>query len=626
MKKSLGVLLIILCILLYSILFMNIIREIHLSRQFSHNLNQLVQPDEISLPTNSFMYDRLGALFEEVISEQNRRYISWEEIPFHVIHAFIATEDQYFFDHKGFDVSGITRSFIVNIKKDEIEQGGSTITQQLIRHLYLSNEKTVDRKLKEVLLAYQLEKKLTKQEILELYINAVFFHNGLYGIEAASQFYFSRPTSQLTLAEIAFLCAIPNNPSYYNPLKNFTHTVERQKWILHRMLDMKFITSTELEQAIQQPIQLKIGQPKHLFADYSTYVYHEFYELISIQEGYKEALLQAVNDEEKKVIQERLNQRVQELLHEQGVVIHTGLHPAVQEKAKQLLIQHVPQKKIEGAIAVIDHEKNQILALIGGKDVQRHGFNRVFQSYRQPGSSIKPLLVYGPYVEAYRPSIHSIVAAENICINNYCPKNYGGRQYRKVTLETAVKYSLNTTAVRLLRQIGPEKGFSYLEPFSFSKVTEQDYRLPAALGGFTYGMTPLELTNAYTTFAHQGQYLPARSITKVTDRRGNLLYEWKEQPIRVWSPPANETMRTLLSKVVKEGTAKTADFSSPYIGGKTGTTDQVKDLWFIGLTDRHTAGIWLGSDKPISLASVEKSHPHLRVWKDLMQYVSSELK
>ncbi len=608
----------ILCLLLYTTLLKNIFNELRISREFSHRIQEWVKPEAISLTTNSFIYDQNGTLFEEIIGEQNRRYLPWQEIPFNVIHAFIATEDQYFFDHKGFDVSGITRSFIVNLQRDGMEQGGSTITQQLIRHLYLSNEKTVDRKLKEILLAYQLENKLTKQEILELYINAVFFHNGVYGIEAASQFYFGRPSHQLTVSEAAFLGAIPNNPSYYNPLQHFENTVQRQKWILKKMLEMQFITAQQYEAAIQQPIQLQVRKPVHAYHDYTSYVYHEFKELISIQEGYKEKLNQLVGPE-KEQLQMELEHRVQQLLHKEGVMIHTALQPAIQEKAKQALIKHVPQSQIEGAIVVVDHQKNQILALVGGKNVERLGFNRAFQSFRQPGSTIKPLLVYAPYLEKNPVPISSLIRADNLCIGNYCPQNYGGRQYGKVSIEIALKYSLNTAAVRILGEISPETGFSYLQKFNFAKVTSEDHRLPAALGGFTHGISPLELTNAYTTFAHQGQYIPARSITKVTDRMGNLLYEWNQQPLTVWSPTTNEKMRQMLSKVIKEGTARTVDFPSSYLGGKTGTTDQVKDLWFVGLTSRYTAGIWLGSDRPASLARVERNQPHLRAWKELME-------
>ncbi|WP_134702395.1 transglycosylase domain-containing protein [Ammoniphilus sp. YIM 78166] len=618
MRKSLGFLVMIFCLLLYTTLLKNIADELRLSREFSQQLQEWVKPEGITLITNSFIYDQNGSLFEEIIGEQNRRYLPWQEIPFNVIHAFIATEDQHFFDHKGFDVSGITRSFIVNLQKDGMEQGGSTITQQLIRHLYLSHEKTVDRKLKEIILAYQLENKLTKQEILELYINAVFFHNGVYGIEAASQFYFGRPSHQLTVGEAAFLCAIPNNPSYYNPLQHYENTIQRQKWILKKMLEMQFITSEQYEAAVGQPIQLQVRKPIHAYHDYTSYVYHEFTELISIQEGYKARLLQLAGPE-KEQLQKELEQRVQQLLHEDGVMIHTALQPSIQERAKQVLIKHVPQAQIEGAIAVIDHQNHQIVALVGGKEVERFGFNRAFQSYRQPGSTIKPLLVYAPYLEKNQVPISSLIRADPLCIGNYCPQNYGGRQYGKVSIEMALKYSLNTAAVRVFREMGPETGFSFLQSFNFAKVTSKDHRLPAALGGFTHGMSPLELTNAYTTFAHQGQYLPARAITKVTDRMGNLLYEWKQQPVTVWSPSTNEKMRDMLSKIVKEGTARTVDFPSSYLGGKTGTTDQVKDLWFIGLTPRYTAGIWLGSDRPTSLARVERNQPHLRAWKELMQ-------
>lgn len=617
MKQTLGFLSIIFLLLLYSLLSMNLVKEVNTSRSLTNEWNLLIQPEDIQLPTNSYFYDATGQLFEEVIGEQNRRYLPYKDIPKPFINAFIATEDQYFFDHKGFDLSGMIRSFVVNLKQNEIEQGGSTITQQLIRNLYLSNEKTVSRKLKEVLLAYQLEKKLSKEQIVELYVNAIYFQHGIYGIEAASQFYFQRPASSLTLGEIAFLSAIPNNPTYYDPLQHFDHTKQRQQWVLKRLWDTRQIEQKQFQAAIQQPIQLRVRQPVHLFPDYATYVYHEFTELVAEQEGFRKQLVQA-SEQEKKAIQEKLENRVYELLYQKGIKIHTALNPTIQKKAHQALLRHVPQKDIEGAITIINHQQQRLLALVGGKEMQRRGFNRAFQSYRQPGSTIKPLLVYGPYLDQYDVSIGAKVNAGPFCKGRYCPQNYGGRTYGTVPLSTALKYSLNTAAVRLLDQMGVDTGFSYLQRFSFSKVSDHDQRLTAALGGLTYGVTPFELTNAYTVFGNQGNYVPAHAITKVTDHNGQLLYQWKPQTSRVWSEKTNNQMRTALHKVVKEGTATAANFNTSYIGGKTGTTDDAKDLWFVGLTANYTAGVWLGYDQPKSLSLIEKKRPHLLIWKDIM--------
>lgn len=603
--------------LLYSLLSVNLVKEVNTARALTNEWSLLIQTEDIRLPNVSFMYDASGHLFEEVMGEQNRRYLPYKDIPKPFIDAFIATEDQYFFDHKGVDLSGILRSLVVNLKQNEIEQGGSTITQQLIRNLYLNHEKTMSRKLKEVLLAYQLEKKLSKQQIAELYLNAIYFQHGIYGIESASQFYFQRSASSLTLGEIAFLSAIPNNPTYYDPLQYFHHTKQRQQWVLKRLLDTRMIAQTQYQEALQQPIQLRVRQPVHLFPDYATYVYHEFSELVAEQEGFHKQMA-GVSEQEKRAIQEKLKARVYELLYIKGVKIYTALNPTMQKKAHQALLRHVPQQGIEGAITMIDHQRHQLLALIGGKGMARHGFNRAFQSYRQPGSAIKPLLVYGPYIDQYDVALEERINAGPFCKGSYCPQNYGGQTYGIVPLSTALKYSLNTAAVRLLDQMGVDTGFSYLQRFSFSKVGEGDQRLAAALGGLTYGVTPLELTDAYAVFGNHGNYVPTHAITKVTDHSGKLLFQWKPQARRVWSEKTNIQMRAALHKVVKEGTATAARFDTSYIGGKTGTTDKAKDLWFVGLTADYTAGVWLGYDQPKSLSFIEKRRPHLLIWKEMM--------
>ncbi|HJV46286.1 MAG TPA: transglycosylase domain-containing protein [Bacillota bacterium] len=617
MRRVLGLFLVFVSMLIYTLTFNQALVEYKKLQSTSDSLKQMIHVDDIHLSNNSFILDANEQPIDELIGAQNRRYIPLAELPKEVPQAFIATEDQHFYEHKGFDIAAITRSLLINAKKNQLEQGGSTITQQLVRNLYLTNEKRMDRKLKEIVYAHEFEQNLSKSQILELYVNTIYFHNGVYGIETASEFYFGKPIQQLGLAEIAFLCAIPNNPAFYNPLAHEEHTKQRQEWILKKMLEMKSIDQTQYNAAISTAIELNVHKPIHLYPDYTSYVDQEVVDLVALQEGYTEKLAKA-SETEKKDLQAELKKRM-EKLYEGGIKIYTSLDPNLQQQAKTALLDQLPKSQIEGAIVVIDHSSNQIKALVGGKNVERHGLNRTFQSYRQPGSAIKPILVYGPYLDLHPVPITTLVDASNFCKNGYCPENYGGSQYGMVPLETALKYSLNTPAVRLLDNIGVTKAFSYLQPFSFHKITTEDERLPSALGGFTYGVTPLELTDAYTTFSHQGSYKPAHAIVKITDLQGTPLFQWTDTYTPVWKEATNEKMRVLLSKVVKEGTATAVDNGDGYIGGKTGTTDEAKDLWFIGLNEKYTTGVWVGYDQPTNMSSLEQSHPQLLIWKELMQ-------
>jgi penicillin-binding protein 4 len=602
-RKAIGYLFILFTLCCFYILVLKVGREWSNVKPVSAVLEEKIQISEIHLQQNSYIYDRNNQLIAEHMNEQRRKYIPLSEIPDIVKQIFIITEDARFYEHFGVDIAGVTRAAIVNAKSGSFEQGGSTITQQLARNIFLNHEKTFNRKLSELFYSYQLEKKLTKEKILELYLNAVYFQNGVYGIETAANYYFNRSLKQLSIGELAFICAIPNNPSLYDPLTHFNETKKRQERILQMLLEKGIINQETFQAARSEKISLRIQKPIDRFPDYVTYVYHELKQLIALTEG---------------LTGEQLDKRTSEIL-QSGVRIYTALNPRLQQTAIDTFQTYLPYENVQGSAVVIDHTTDEIVALTGGKNFKKFNFHRAFQAYRQPGSAIKPLLVYGPYIDLFRASPSSLINAGTFCKDGYCPKNYGNRVYGTVTLETALKYSYNTPAVRLLNQIGIHQGFAYLKKFEFSGLTAQDYALPAAIGGFTKGMTPLELTNAYTTFAHDGIFQKAYAIRKVTDLHGNVLYERPKQAKRVWSKKTNDAMRQMLSKVVKEGTAKKAYFTSPYIGGKTGTTNGYKDLWFIGLTNHYTAGVWVGQDKPTNMESVGQQAPHLRIWKTIMQ-------
>lgn len=582
-------------------------------------LDENINLEEADLSQTSYIKDTNGTIISEIHKPMNRIYISSEKIPDFIKKLFIVSEDQNFYDHPGFDLSAMGRALAVNMQAQGIEEGASTITQQLARNLYLTHEQSYNRKLSEILYAYQLEKSYSKDEILELYLNTVFFQNGAYGIEAAANTYFQKSIEQLTSAEQAFIAAIPNNPSLYNPIKHFDRTKTRQERLIDLMVENNLINFEEAVTMKEEQIILSPRKRTDSYPDYVTYVESELKELISRSEGFELPLKEA-ELEKREEIQNNLDSRVQEIIAS-GIIIETALNPAVQDRAVSAIQRYLPYKDIEGSATVINHYTHEIIALVGGKDYQKYDFNRAFQAYRQPGSAIKPLLVYAPYINRTNAALSKKVNADNFCKNGYCPKNYGGGTYGMVTLEQALIRSYNTPAVRVLDENGIENSFTDLSKFQFKKVVAKDHVLPAAIGGFSYGMTSLELSNAYTVFASEGKYQPARAIRQVTDLSGKVLYKWEDTPVEVWNKNTISKMRTLLNKVVTSGTGRKAYFNSSYIGGKTGTTNDYHDFWFIGLTDEVTAGVWVGKDTPSNIKSIESVAPHQLIWKEIVSAI-----
>ncbi|NOL33884.1 transglycosylase domain-containing protein [Bacillus altitudinis] len=582
-------------------------------------LDQKIKLEKVDFSQNSYMYDRDGSLISEIVSnDENRVFVKYDKIPDSVKELFLRSEDRNFYDHKGIDFMGVIRALAANVKNHGISQGASTITQQLSRNLYLSHERSFSRKFTELLYSYELERKFTKEEILESYLNTIYFSNGVYGVGSAANYYFDKPLSSLTLAQMAFISAIPNNPTLYDPLKQFKHTKKRQERLLGILEKDGVITKKQFKKAVKEKISLSLSEKKNLYPDYVTYANEEFTDLVSDQEGFTKRLKKAKTAGAKKAIQKELSEKVSALLQD-GVKIYTALDPSLQQRAVYQLNAQLPYQGVEGGSAVINHQTHQIVALAGGKNYKKFDFNYAYQAQRQPGSAIKPLLDYGPYIDQTGATASSKISAGKFCSSGYCPQNYSHKTYGTVTLETAFKNSYNTPAIRMLDTVGVKKGFSYLEKFSFEHIVADDYRLPSALGGFTKGFSPLEITDAYTVFGNQGAYTRNHSITKVTDLNGKTLYKWKESPKQIYSQRTNETMRKLLASVVKSGTGKKANFNSPYIGGKTGTSNDYKDIWFVGLTDQYTMGVWVGRDRG-TVESIYSSSPHLRIWKQTMQY------
>lgn len=600
------------------IFFSYFLKEEQHAKSIEEFLTERTNIQHMPISKNSYIYDTHGDVIAVINKDMNRHYLPFEDIPNLVTEAFIATEDQDFFVHEGIDGSAVIRAFLVNAKAQTIEEGGSTITQQVARNVFLSHEQTYHRKLKEVLYAYVLEKEYSKEKILELYINTMYFQHGLYGFETASQVYFGKSSHELSLAETAFLAAIPANPSHYDPLTNKDQTHARQEWVLEKMKHSGVISETEKQAALNEDITIKYTKQSDAYPAYTTYIEHELKQLIAREDGYIERFNNVRNNKKKtEKLHNQLNERVREVL-QSGVHIETSLDPAIQKKAVTTAHTYLHQWQIEGAVVIIDHIQHDIIAVTAGKNYQKYDFHRGFQAYRQPGSTFKPLLVYGPFIDQKNASIYSTVQTDRFCKNGYCPANAGGHYVGRTTLENALAYSYNTASVRLLEETGIQTAFSYLKPFNFSQIGTDDYHYSAALGGLTHGVTPMELTKAYTVFSQGGQYIAPTGIQQVKDESGHVLYEQPALAELVWNKETNDKLRSMLYRVVERGTGQGVRTEGKRIGGKTGTTNNVRDLWFVGFTDRYTMGVWVGHDDSSPMTRIQASQPHIRLWKDIV--------
>jgi len=616
LKHLIGFIFILLSIPILFVVQEAIAVELKSAGSFSAQMNDSI---ELSAPKVNFpvtLKDGNGLIFAE-------EYIEWRDphplssIPLFARQLFLESEDTGFFEHKGYDIAAIVRAFAVNTATDDVRQGASTITQQVVRMRFLSTEKTYERKVTELFYAAELEKQSTKDAILEIYMNEMYFGHQVYGIGAAATYYFSKPLVELDEAEMAFLAAIPNNPTLYDPLKHFDRTKARQERLLSVLAKNGILTNAEAEVHKNTAIKLKLKEKVNAFPAYSTYALAELTDLIIQSEGLSEKMMYAKDDAEKKAIEAIIKQRTSEVLS-QGLIIETALNPRKQLRDEQTISSLLGSKGVQAGAAVIDNETREIISLFAGKNYKKADFHRAFQAVRQPGSALKPLLVYAPLFESGSYTENTPINSGAICIGSYCPTNIGGYVYGNVTVKEAFRHSHNTAAVRLLQMIGVEEAFNYIAPFEFKSVTPQDMNYAAALGGFSKGMTPVELAGAYSSFI-DGKYMPARTIRAVKDRAGTILYEWPDDKKDVWSSTTVSKIRGMMSDAVLNGTGRGIPYTTSYTGAKTGTTDHYKDLWVGGLNDNYTTAVWVGYDRPQSIKLLSDQKLHLRIFSTLLQ-------
>lgn len=582
----------------------------------------------------SIAYDINGKTLSVLKGEKDVYYIEYEDIPIYVKQAIISTEDKRFYKHNGIDYRGIMRAAVAMIQDGEVTQGGSTITQQLARTVFLSNERTWERKIEEMYIAVELEKKYSKEEILEFYLNNVYFANGYYGIEAAAQGYFGTDVSHLSLSQMIYLCAIPNNPTLYNPLIHADKTQARRDRILKSMLEDQVISESSYQTAVAE--QIKTTEPEEIKNNYAeTYTYYCATRALMELEGFE---FQTVfSDDEEKTAYDREYQSLYDTCNKKlftgGYRIYTSLdldaQSQLQASVDEVLAGFGEKSdegiyELQGAAVCIDNTTGMVRAIIGGRsqdDVEGYTLNRAFQSFRQPGSAIKPLIVYTPALEqGYTPD--TTVVDEPIADG---PVNGDGTYSGAMSLRQAVARSKNTIAWKIFEELTPEVGISYLEEMGFSNLDANDKRLPASIGGFTNGVSPLEMAKGYATIKNDGGYRNPTCIMKITNADGEVIYQADQTASVIYKENACRQMTDMLQTVITSGTGRGYSLGMMPCAGKTGTTNDNKDGWFVGYTPYYTTSVWVGYDIPKEVPGLGGGTYPGKIWHSFMSWLHEGL-
>ncbi|WP_339264388.1 PBP1A family penicillin-binding protein [Solibacillus sp. FSL W7-1472] len=535
-------------------------------------------------PQPTIIYDQNGDIASKVTGSKIDG-VSIGQIPEHLIHAVIATEDQKFYKHSGINMIGIVRALTQNMMSGEIVAGGSTITQQLAKNVFLTQERTYTRKLKELILTKKIERTYDKDEIMERYLNQIYFGEGAWGIQRASETYFGKDVSELTLGESAMLAGLIKAPSVLSPLKDMNKSVQRRDLVLALMEKEGYITQNDAKKAKEQPIVLEGKKMDDYKGKYPYYVDHIIEEAIE-QYGLTE------------------NEVLSGGLH-----IYTELNPAIQNAVEQvykdneMFPEGQSDQLIQSGAIFINPSTGGITALIGGRGEHTfRGFNRATQLKRQPASTMKPLAAYTPALEqGYE--IYDKLQDSPINIDGYQPMNYDKRFHGEVTMYEALVNSYNIPPVWLLNKMGLNYGINAVERFGI-KLKEEDHNLGLALGGMSEGISPLSMAQAYSTFPNEGVMVEAHSIQKIEDADGEVIANWHYNETSVTKPLVAQEITYMLKGVVEEGSAKNAQVEGWEVAGKTGTTELpfansggAKDHWFVGYTPEIVGAVWMGYDQ-----------------------------
>ncbi|MDA5108213.1 MULTISPECIES: transglycosylase domain-containing protein [Brevibacillus] len=550
----------------------------------------------VSINQTTTIYAGNGEVLDTLHRGQNRFVVPLKDIAPSLVQATIAIEDRSFREHYGIDWLRLARAAYVDVIHMEKLQGASTITQQLARNLYLTLDKTWERKIKEALLAIQLELNYSKDEILEMYMNQIYYGHSAYGAQAAAQTYFGKDAKDLTLAESALLAGIPKGPSYYSPFVDFDKAKSRQQVILQAMVRSGYITPEQAEQAYAAPIKLK-ERGTETATEQAPYFRDYIANLVKNKYGIDE-----------------------ETFIHGGLKIHTTLDPVMQKKAEDIIAKVLPKDKpdLQVALVAMDPATGQIKAMVGGRDYRKSQFNRAL-GMRQPGSSFKPILYLTALQNGYTPltlmkSEPTVFTYDNG--KTYIPKNFGERYaHAYINMREAIKTSDNIYAVKTIDHLTPQK---VVEQARNLGITSKLQAVPSlALG--TSLVSPLELNTAYAAIANKGERVKPIAITRIEDSQGNVLVEEKTEKTRAADPVASALLINLMQSVFEPGGTgyRVAGELNRPVAGKTGSTDY--DAWLSGFTPQLVTTVWLGYDKNQKVDDVTEGYLSKKIWAQFME-------
>lgn len=549
---------------------------------------------------SSQVFDSQGKLITTLHSDQNRLPIDINKVPKNLQNAFIAAEDNRFYDHIGVDPIGILRAVITNLTNRGIAQGGSTITQQLAKNAFLSQDQTLKRKIQEAILALELERKYSKKEILEMYMNQIYFGRGAYGIQTAAHTYFGKDVGDLTLAECAMIAGLPKSPNYYSSSVN--EATARKNVVVGQMEKYGYITPSQAEEAKKSSLDIKQKSTSNTPDETAYFIDY--------------------------VTQEIAQKYGDDALYKDGLKIYTTLDTDKQHAAVQAM-RHLPETHTDdqgltqpqGAIISIDPKTGHILAMVGGRG--QDSFNRASMAVRQPGSAFKPFVYMTAMEHDMTPD--TIMEDKKVEYGGWSPHNADNSYQGRMPLWKALALSVNTVAVQLADKVGPSNVIANAKKLGITTLVEDgspndDNLASAALGGLTKGVTPLEMAAAYGAFANKGVYIKPTAIVKILDRNGNVLEDNSSdvQKTQVMSEKTAYEMTSMLEGVIARGTGTAASIGRP-AAGKTGTTDDNHDAWFIGYTPDIVTAVWVGDDTGSqSLGEIYGGTVPAQIWHDYM--------
>lgn len=544
----------------------------------------------------SYVYDAKGALLDSVHDEANRKVVDFDEVSPHLKRAVLAIEDSYYYTHSGINPSGIGRAFLANIGAGSTVQGGSTVTMQLVKNLFLSPERTISRKLVEVVLAMRIEQIFAKDDIFALYLNQVYWGHNTYGAETAAQSYFKKSAKDLSIAEAAMMAGLIQAPESFSPFVDYQTAKQRQQIVLARMRQLGWITPEEQAEAKAQPIRLG--------------------EITSFSSSQAPFVTDAV-------LQELTEQFGAESMAKGGMRIQTTIDLSLQRIAEETVSDSYYRffgggaYADEMALVAVDPRTHFVKALVGGVNYESSEFNRVVQSRRQPGSAFKPFVYYAAFASGkYTPDsmINDSPVSYPDGYNIYTPRNYDGSFMGSIPLRKALEMSRNVPAIKLGQAVGINRIVEIARTLGIKSPMDPVTALP--LGAVD--LTPLELVGAYATFANYGWHSDPTLIMQVTDSNGNVLLDNTPKPQLVLDPWASAALTNVLQGVISQGTATNAQIGRP-AAGKTGTTDSQRDVWFVGYVPQLAAAVWVGNDdyRPLSRGATGGGYA-APVWRNFM--------